>query len=389
VELARAVVLAPVIALPIALFFWAQQGGGRGVLTQIYLMALVLAGTINLLFWVVLVFVEPRLARPAEPEGPAAAIRVATLYVALAMVGTLLGGLIIRATLMPTFLGSTRDVVLFGLYFLIFLALSLGATFSIRLFERMEDRVRADQELRLARRIQSAFLPTAFPAPLPWDVHALNVASRHVSGDFYDVVPDRDGSLLLAIADVSGKGVPAAMLSSMLQASLRTQATLEGRPVCGMLETINRLLLQQHAVGRFATMFLARLDAASGHLCYCNAGHNPPLLRRADGALETLETGGTVVGILPDAHWDEGTAALAAHDRLVLYTDGVTEAAAVSRDLFGDQRLQDIVRNLPSALASREVAALVLEAVDRFTGGAEPDDDRTLLVVSLNGPVPA
>ena len=372
------------LAAPFALFFWAQGRSRAGSLLGFYLASYVFASMIGLFLWATEHFVLPRLAPHDEARGPAVALRTTGFYGAAALLGSFAAALVMHRTLVPGLLGSPRSVLLFSSYALIFTVLFLGLALAATFYRRVEDRVRADQDLRLARRIQSSFLPTEFPALPGYDVHAVNVASREVSGDFYDVVPEGDGRLLLAIADVSGKGVPAALLTSMLQASLRTQAG-GAAPVAGILATINALLLQQHAVGRFATFFLARLEAASGRLAYCNAGHNPPLLRRASGAIEPLEVGGTVVGILPESHWDEGAVELRPGDRLVFYTDGITEAAGPGGGMFGDERLRDLVGALPPEMSSCDAAERLIAEVDRFTGGSEPDDDRTLLLLRVRG----
>ena len=370
------------VAIPFALFFWLQSGARPTALPAFYLAAFTFAAVIGLCTWITQHFLMPRLVPGDETGRPTRALLATGIFGAASLFGSFAAAVLLNFTFVHGLLGSPRSVVIFTFYSLIFVALFLGLALAANFYRRVEDRVRADQELRLARRIQSSFLPTEFPELPGYDVHAVNVASREVSGDFYDVVPAGDGRLLLAIADVSGKGVAAALLTSMLQASLRTQA-VGAASVAGILENINRLLLQQLAVGRFATFFLARLETASGRLTYCNAGHNPPLLRRAAGTIELLEVGGTVVGILADRCWEEGAVELRAGDRLVFYTDGITEAAGPGGEMFGDDRLRDLVGALPPALPSRDVAARLLEQVDRFTGGSEPDDDRTLLLVRV------
>ena len=354
------------------------------MLARLYAIAFEITLAIKVCMGLAEAFVLPRLRLGEDDEGPAALVRRVAVYSGMALVGTLVGVLAARATLMPNLLDSPRVALLFALYFLLFLGLGLAVTLGTMLWKRLEERVRADQELRLARRIQSSFLPVEFAMPPAYDLHAVNVPSRAVSGDFYDVVPAGDGALLIAIADVSGKGIPAALLGAMLQAALRVQASTTAS-VAAILAAINRLLLHQQAVGRFATFFLARLDPARRRLVYSNAGHNPPLLLRSGGAVDALTEGGTVVGILPGPCWREAAVDLHVGDRLVLYTDGITEAAGPGGELFGDERLRGVLGGLPPGLASREVAAHVLAAVDAFTGGAEPDDDRTLMVVRVVG----
>jgi serine phosphatase RsbU (regulator of sigma subunit) len=373
---------AVLVAVPFALFFWVKSGGRAAALPVLYLAALAFAVVIGLCIWATRHLVMPRLAPPAGSGRPAPLPLTVGAYGATALLGSFAAALLVHATLLHGLLGTARGVIVFASYSVIFIALFLGLALAADFYRRVEARARADQELVLARRIQTAFLPTEFPMPPVFDVHAVNVASRDVSGDFYDVVPAGDGAVLLAIADVSGKGVPAALLTSMLQASLRTQAAGTTSPAA-ILAAIDTLLLQQHAVGRFATFFLGRLEAARGRLTYCNAGHNPPLLCRRGGALESLEAGGTVVGILPEQHRDEGVTELGGGDRLVCFTDGITEAMGPDGGMFGDDRLQATLRGIAPDLPSREVAARLLAQVDRFTGGAEPDDDRTLLVLRV------
>ncbi len=370
---------APAVA---ALLFWPQTGGGLPVLGRLYAVGLEITVTIQVCLWLADAFLLPRLRPDRAVEGAADLVRRIAYSTAVAVVGLVLGLLVARATLLPELVASPRVVLQIAMYFLVFLGLSMAVSLSITLWKRLEERVRADEDLRLARRIQSSFLPAGFSLPPAYDLHALNVPSRSVSGDFYDVVPAADGTLLLAVGDVSGKGVPAALLGSMLQAALRMQA-VTAASAAAILAAVNRLVLQQQEVGRFATVFLARFDPARGRLVYSNAGHNPPLLWRRGGDVDALTVGGTVVGILPDQDWREEAVDLADGDLLALYTDGITEAAGPGGDMFGEERLRGVLGTLPAGLPSRDIAARVIAAVDAFTGGAPPDDDRTLMVMRV------
>src|SRR5258708_11582203 len=207
-------------------------------------------------------------------------------------------------------------------------------------------RARSEEELNLARRIQRSFLLSSFPQRSGLEVHALNVSSKQCSGDFYDVVPAGDGAVLLCIADVSGKGVPAALLSSMLQASLRTQAPLL-QPVGAMIENVNGMLCQGVGNGQFATMFLARIDEATMKLQYVNAGHNPPVLVRADGSRLLLEAGGAMGGSFEGVAFEQAEVALAPGDRPGVYTDGGSEAMNARMGMYADHRVGGPPASLP------------------------------------------
>ncbi len=255
----------------------------------------------------------------------------------------------------------------------------------------LRDRVsvaRFEEELNLARQIQRNSLLSEFP-PMPGaEVHAVYIPSRQVGGDFYDVVPTGDGSFLVAIADVSGKGVPAALLSSMLQASLRTQA--DGtRPLAEILRTINALMYRSTATQQFATFFLARIDTTARTLTFSNAGHNYPIVIRKGGTRRTLERGGTILGIIEHVEFEEDQVILAPGDLVVLYTDGVSEAMNDEGEQFGEERLHACLGGLPTGLPAREVTDRLLAEVRTFLDGAEPQDDVTLLVLRMTESVPA
>jgi serine phosphatase RsbU (regulator of sigma subunit) len=251
-----------------------------------------------------------------------------------------------------------------------------------------EQAVRLEEELRLAQQIQRSFLMSEFP-PLPqFDVHAVAKPSKEVGGDFYDLVTSADGSFVVAIADVAGKGVPAALLSSMLQASLRTQAA-SIPSVAEILRNINALVYRSTQIHQFATFFLARISAHGLEVTFSNAGHNFPVVLRADGTQCTLERGGTVLGIQESIQLEEDRVKLAAGDRMVLYTDGLTEAEGLDGTMFGEERLYALLASLPSHYTARQMADHILEEQRHFTGGGEARDDTTLMVLRVLAPDPS
>jgi sigma-B regulation protein RsbU (phosphoserine phosphatase) len=244
---------------------------------------------------------------------------------------------------------------------------------------------RFEEEMNLARDIQRNSLLSEFPALPHCEVHALYLPSRHVGGDFYDVVGAADGSHLVAIADVSGKGMPAALLSAMLQASLRTQArSVSALPE--ILRNINSLLYHSTGSHQFATFFLARVDGDRLSLSFSNAGHNWPVIVRRSGERVLLEKGGTILGILEGVDFEEAHVALAPGDVIVLYTDGVSEAANAAGELFGEERLYALLDRMPQGLPAREIAERLLADVRGFLDGTDPQDDITLVVLRVTEP---
>ncbi len=252
----------------------------------------------------------------------------------------------------------------------------------------LRDRVavaRVEEELNLARQIQRTSLISEFPAIPRCEVHAIYRPSRHVGGDFYDVVPAADGSFLVAIADVSGKGMPAALLSAMLQAALRTQSGTDPE-IPRILRNISSLLYRSTAIQQFATFFLARLEAGPLRLSFSNAGHNWPVVLRKGGERVFLETGGPLLGILEDARYEESAVTLAGGDVVVFYTDGVSEAQNASGELFGEERIYRYVESLRGGCGAREIGERLLDELGSFLAGVEPQDDITLLVLRVLEP---
>jgi serine phosphatase RsbU (regulator of sigma subunit) len=243
--------------------------------------------------------------------------------------------------------------------------------------EREEQLTR--KELAQAADIQQGLLPSEPPVVPGLELAGYNAACRTVGGDYYDFFPRPDGTVAVVVADVAGKGMPAAMLMSSLQARIQVLAE-ENMDLASMVARLNRTVSAKCPANRFITMFMAVIDPATGAVSYCNAGHNPPILIRANGTCEQLEGGGLILGILPQAEYEERSTNLAPGDTLVLYSDGVTEAAAVgSDDEYGEDRLGKFVAaNLPLPLD--HLIRRINEDVLAFSQGAPPADDVTLLL---------
>ncbi len=326
-----------------------------------------------------------RVADPVEGLGPADRVFLASLGISLVVPlrwqEELVGALLLGEKHTGTPLTS-EDAALLA-------TLAGQVSVSLQNALLLSDRVavaRFEEELNLARQIQRNSLLSEFPALPRCEVHALMLPSKHVGGDLYDVVEAGDGSWFVAIADVSGKGVPAALLSSMLQASLRTQAASVRSPA-EILRNINHLMYRSTAVQQFATFFLARLDGERLELSCSNAGHNWPVLLRRGHERRFLERGGLVLGFREGAEFEEERVSLLPGDLLVLYTDGISEAALASGEQFGEERLYAALAAMPAALPACEVAARLLATLRGFLDGVEPQDDITLLVLRVLEPV--
>jgi sigma-B regulation protein RsbU (phosphoserine phosphatase) len=248
------------------------------------------------------------------------------------------------------------------------------------LYEENLQKVVLEEELGLARRIQQRFLPSRFPTGLPVEVHGVNLPSKQVGGDYFDFFGLGDGGYAIAIADVSGKGVPAALLASMLQASLRT--LMRGGASPGrVVEQMNGLLCESTTPEQFVTLFLGHLDLETMRLTYVNAGHNYPIVVR-QGVSEMLLPSELILGIDEQARYPECSVSLGAGDTLLLYTDGVTEARRSDGEEFGEERLAQLLC-APSGACAAGVVQEIRDTVLQFTEPGEPQDDMTLLVLRV------
>ncbi len=242
-----------------------------------------------------------------------------------------------------------------------------------------------EEELAVARRIQQQFLPKRLPEMGRFGIAAVNLPNKQVGGDYYDIVDVGSGNYLITIADVAGKGVPAALLASMVQASVRTLAQ-DGKPICEMMDRLNRLVFEATPDDRFATCFLARVsEAGSGgsRLSFSNAGHNYPIVLPAAGGSRVLDFGGIPLGIYGECAYEETSTPLLPGDALILYTDGITDARNRLMEDYGEERLLELAGALPRNLGARELLEAISLDLSRFTQGADQADDITLVALKV------
>jgi len=251
---------------------------------------------------------------------------------------------------------------------------------NVRLVAEAMERQRLEQEVRLARQIQVALLPSTLPQLPGWELHGGTLPSRGVSGDFYKLLVRGDEtSCALLVADVSGKGIAASLLTASLEAL--SALPLEGSdPPARICEQVGAMLHRRTPPEKYATAFLGVFDPSSGTFVWTNAGHNPALLLRAGGEAEWLRSNGVPLGLIPGAKYGEGRLVMERGDVLLVYTDGITEAADPDDEEFGEARLLAAAlrgRTLPL----REMATVLEHDLDAFARGVPFHDDRTLVLV--------
>jgi phosphoserine phosphatase RsbU/P len=247
--------------------------------------------------------------------------------------------------------------------------------------ERRRSEAAERRELAEALKIQQRLLPQQVPQIDGWEIAASWQPASGVGGDCFDAIRFGESRLALSIADVVGKGIPAALLMSNLQAAVRAFASEATEPQA-LCQQVNRILCGNIAEGRFISFFYCVLDAPSGMLTYTNAGHYLPMLIRADGSVERLGEGGPVLGVVADAEYEQAHVALNAGDRVVLFTDGLTEARDSADEEFGEPRLQEAAVQ-HRACSAPALQARLTDAVATFTGG-RLQDDATLIVLAAD-----
>ncbi len=261
---------------------------------------------------------------------------------------------------------------------------TLASVASIRvenatLVEERFERERMERELELATEIQQTFQPSAPPLMDGYEFQGISFSCYEIGGDYYDFIPQKNGKMLIALGDVSGKGTAAALLMSSLHASIHAQSVANSS-LKTSVEAINLYLADNTPSNRFITLFIAELDPETGIINYINAGHNPPLIGRADGTVDQLESGGFPLGIIHRAEYEVGQTQLGNGESLVIYSDGVTEANNLKEDEFGLDRLIDVVgKNITASAAG--MRDKVESSLSSFTQTAPANDDITLVIV--------
>jgi len=248
-----------------------------------------------------------------------------------------------------------------------------------RLIEARLERERLERELALASEIQQRFQPAAPPHIVGYELQGISFPCYEIGGDYYDFIERKDGRLVIALGDVSGKGTAAALLMSSLHAAVHAQAGSHDSLVA-TISAVNRYLADNIPANRFVTLFYAELDPESGSLAFLNAGHNPPLIVHSAGTVEQLASGGLPLGIKPDAEYREGRTQLQPGDVLVIYSDGVTEAVSPTGEEFGPTRLYEVVsRNIEASAAG--IRDRIESSLTKFSQGTSAADDITLVIV--------
>jgi sigma-B regulation protein RsbU (phosphoserine phosphatase) len=250
---------------------------------------------------------------------------------------------------------------------------------SCELYRESLEKQRMEEELAVAKQIQSGLLPKELPYLNNFDFAAYIEPSRQVGGDYYDFIPMNNGRIGIVIADASGKGVPAALFMARMQVMIQSE-TRFGKRIDEMIGSINDILTVSTSSDRFATCFYGELDDNEKRLYYCNAGHNYPILVRENGSVENLKKGGLILGAFSNEKYETGEILFKPGDMLILYTDGLSEAMDDNEIEYGEERLTDYVRKI-GAHPANVVCSMLVKSVKQYASGINDLDDMTLVVV--------
>ena len=247
-----------------------------------------------------------------------------------------------------------------------------------RLFEEENKLIQIKKEIQVASGIQKNLLPPEMPNIKGYDIYAINIPAQEVGGDYYDFIKISDSKTALALGDVSGKGLPAAMLMANLQATLRGQL-LFCNSLKDCIKRANNLLFKSTDTSKFVTLFIGILDTESNTFTYNNAGHNVPLFLKNDKLIK-LDKGGLILGCLENVDYDEKEITFEKNSTLVIYSDGITEAMNESEEEFGDERLEKIFMECRNE-SSQNIIINILDELNRHVGNFPQSDDITIMVI--------
>jgi sigma-B regulation protein RsbU (phosphoserine phosphatase) len=248
-----------------------------------------------------------------------------------------------------------------------------------RLYEEERSLIRMREELRVAERIQAGLLPEKPPFVEGYELAGMSLPAQNVGGDYFDYLVVDSTHVAVCVADVSGKGLPASLLMSNVQAALRSRVTA-GESPADFLTAVNGLLRRSMNRGSFVTMVYGILDSESHRFTFANAGHNRPLLKRSDGSVERLQTAGLALGLVPEPVYPLDSITLDRGDELLLYSDGITEAMNAGGEEWGEERLRSFLSERLSTAAD-ELLGELTATVGGHRASMQQQDDMTLVLV--------
>ena len=250
-----------------------------------------------------------------------------------------------------------------------------------RLNQKEQDLLKMEEEFRMAKEIQLNILPKEIPSINGYDIYAINIPAREVGGDYYDFIKIPGEKIVFCLGDITGKGLPAAMLMANLQATLRGQSFTQNS-VKDSIKNANILLFNSTASNRFATVFYGVLDYSCNTVTYCNAGHDAPIDIKGD-QINRLEEGGLLLGCFDMAEYEQETKNMEVGEEIIIYSDGVTEAMNEINQEFGEEKFISIIKS-NSNLAAKELIDLVLKEIKAHSGSVPQSDDITLMIIKRN-----
>lgn len=258
--------------------------------------------------------------------------------------------------------------------------LSVAIT-TFKLYQESLEKQRLEEEMNFARAIQRDLLPKQFPSGLDFGISAYSEPSLQVGGDYYDFINTQRNTIGIVLADVSGKGMPAALLASQLHAAIRSEVRHD-IDLSEMLANVNELVYQSSSSEKFATLFFADFDPQTRVLKFANAGHNYPIHLSDSGKPDTLEEGGLLLGAFSGAKYDQSEVKLARNDVVLFYTDGLNEAENPEEEQYGEERIIELLADCRD-LSPDEIRNRIVENVKNFSGDAHLQDDMTLIVLKV------